>query len=114
MAKRLTRKKWARTRIGRKRSKERCAKQLNATHQPNQVEETPPGDEGAQEPNKRRSKGNEDVARLSRGECHGPYFRRVLECSRIFHNALEPSGIHQNAQECSKIFWGILESFRLF
>jgi len=39
----LTRRKWARTRMGRKCTKDQCAKQLNATHQPNRANRTSRG-----------------------------------------------------------------------
>ena len=53
--------KQARIRLGHKRAKDRCAEQLNATHQPNQMEETPLGDEATQEPNMQRPIDNGDV-----------------------------------------------------
>jgi len=70
-------------RIGRKHVKNQCAEQLTTTHQPNQVERTPPRDDTTQGPSIRRPRGNEDVARWGGGECHMLYFRRVLECFRI-------------------------------
>jgi len=66
------RRKRAKSRMGRKRAKDRGAELLATTHQPNQVEGTPPRDEATQGPSIRRPKGNEDVARLDGGECHGP------------------------------------------
>jgi len=87
------RRKRARKRMGRKRAKDRCVKQIATTHQPNQVEGTPPGDEATKEPSIRRLKGNEDVVGLGGGECHGPHFRRVLEYFGVFQNSLESSGI---------------------
>jgi len=90
----LVRRKRARTRVGCKCANDRYAEQFNATHRPSQLEETPPGDEATQEPTIRRPKGNDDVARSGGEECHEPRFQRVLEYSRILHNALEPFGIH--------------------
>ena len=93
LEKQAQRRKRARTRMGRKRAKDRCAEKLAMTHQPNQVGRTPPGDKPTQGPTIRRPKGNKDIARLAAGKCHGPRFQRVLECSGISQNGLEPSGI---------------------
>ena len=71
----------ARTRMGRKRAKDRCAEELGSTIQ---VESTPPADETTQGPSIRRPNDNEDVAGLGGGGCHGPPFRRVLECPETF------------------------------
>jgi len=77
-----------------KHAKDQCVKQLNATHQANQVEETSLGDEATYESSIQRPKGNENVTRLGGGACSTSNFQRVLEHSRILQNAPEPSGIY--------------------
>jgi len=72
-------------------TKDRGVEYVNATHRPNQIQGTPPGNKATQESSIQRPKGNENVARLGGGECHGSSFRRISESSRTFWNTLECS-----------------------
>ena len=62
----------------------------NASSHSIQVQGTSPRNKATQESSIQRPKGNEDVARLGGGECHGSSFRRVLEYSGEFQNLPEP------------------------
>uniref|UniRef100_A0A7C9DG49 Uncharacterized protein n=1 Tax=Opuntia streptacantha TaxID=393608 RepID=A0A7C9DG49_OPUST len=65
----------------------------NASSHSIQVQGTSPGNKATQESSIQRPKGNENVARLGGGECHGSSFRRVLEYFGELQNLPEPSEI---------------------
>ena len=79
--------------MGRQDASMQGDKVKNASSHSIQVQRTSPGNKANQEFSIQRRKGNEDVARLDGGECHGSSFRRVLEYSGELQNLLEPSGI---------------------
>ena len=73
-------------------TKDRHVEHVNATHQSNRIKGTPPGNNATHKSSIQGPKGNEDVARLGGGQCHGSSFRRTLEfseSSKIFYNLME-------------------------
>ena len=87
----------ARTRIGRKQTKDRCATQIATTHQPNSVEGTHSGDEATKERLLECARRPKHTKTQSQRGCCRVGWRRMsratfLKNSRMFQNGLEPSG----------------------